>query len=622
MCGINGFVIKQKKSKNPVEMLHSMNERIFHQGPDSEGIFVEKVGASVVGMGMRRLAIIDLSSGSQPMFTDDKSMSIVYNGEIYNFRDIRNELERHHHLRFSTQSDCEVVLKGYSVWGEKILSKLNGMFAFSIYDDHKKEIFIARDRLGEKPLYYTFEEDAFVWASELKSIVALEPKKREISQEALNIYFSLSYIPAPYTIYKDVKKLSAGHYMRVNVETLHSSIVRYWDINSVNSNKTYAQAKQELRELLFNVIEKRMMSDVPFGIFLSGGVDSSIIAAIAAKVSEQAVKTFSVGYKNKRYDESERARIVAKHINSEHHEYILDYDEMLADVDRIILNYDEPYADSSCIPTYFISKQASEKVKMVLSGDGGDEVFGGYNKYLSIRYRKIFNRYIPVFIRKWLTSEFFSKQFLSKGDTRSFSAKLKKLMTAVDSDVINSHLNIISLGFNKTELSQLLNEQALLSNELLLDSIDKNILSKLTDELKLIRYLDKEISLEGDMLVKPDRACMLASIECRSPLLDSRLMEFSYTIPDEYLLQKSNKKRILKDTFAELLPKDFFNAPKSGFEMPIGEWFRTSLKTDLQETLSVKNIERCNFLNVKYIIQLINDHITGKSDHATKLWVL
>jgi asparagine synthase (glutamine-hydrolysing) len=459
----------------------------------------------------------------------------------------------------------------------------------------------------------------------LKSITALRPKKREISREALNIYFSLSYIPAPYTIYKDVKKLPAGHYMRINAETLHSNIVRYWDISvstTAHPVKTYTQAKQELRELLFDAVEKRMISDVPFGTFLSGGVDSGIVSAIAAKVSKLPVNTFSVGYKNKRYDESERARIVAKHIHSVHHEYILDYEEVLGHVDRIILNYDEPYADSSCIPTWFISKQASEKIKMVLSGDGGDEVFGGYNKYLSIRYRKMFNAYIPVFVRKWLTSESFSKQFLSKGDTRSFSAKLRKLLTAVDADTINSHLNIISLGFTKSELSQLLSEQPLSSNELLLDDIDKTVLSKLTDDLKLVRYLDKEISLEGDMLVKTDRACMLASIECRSPLLDYRLMEFSYTIPDEYLLQKSNKKRILKDTFADLLPEDFFNAPKSGFEIPIGEWFRTSLRANLQETLSVQNLHKHNLFNTDFVQKLITEHLSGKADYATKLWGL
>jgi len=624
MYGINGFVIKRDKSKNPVEMLHTMNERIFHRGADSEGTFTKELESSIVGMGMRRLTIIDLSSASQIIFNDDKSKVIVYNGEIYNSRDIRKELEQQHHLCFSTQSDGEVLLKGYSVWGEKILSKLNGVFILSIYDDNKKEIFIARDRLGEKPLYYTFEDDAFVWASELKSISTLLPKKGEISQEALNIYFSLSYIPAPYTIYKDVKKLSAGHYMRVNVETLHSSIVRYWDIpvgTNPNPIKTYAQAKQKLRELLFDAIEKRI-TDVPFGTFLSGGVDSGIVSAIAAKISGQSIKTFSVGFKNKRYDESERAMIVAKHINSEHHEFILDYDEILGDVDSIILNYDEPYADASCIPTYFISKQASEKVKMVLSGDGGDEVFGGYNKYLFIRYRKMFNRYLPAFVRKLLISEFFSQQFLGKGDTRSFSAKFKKLLTSIDSDVINSHLNIISLGFKNRELSQLLSKQPLSSNELLLDNIDMNVLSKLTDDLKLVRYLDKETSLEGDMLVKTDRACILASLICRSPLLDYRLMEFSYTIPDEYLLYKSNKKRILKDTFADLLPDNYFNAPKLGFEIPVGEWFRTSLKTDLYETLSAKNMECCNFLNVQYIGQLVDEHITGKFDHATKLWIV
>ena len=340
ICNINGFVKKRESGQISVEMLYAVNEQ-------------------------------DL----QPIFTDDKSMSIVYNGKIYNSHEIKKQLEQQHHVRFSTQSDAEVVLKGYGVWGEKILSKLNGMFAFSIYDENKKELFIARDRLGEKSLYYTFEDDSFVWGSELKNITAIRPGKREISREALNIYLSLSYIPAPYTIYEEIKKLPAGHYMRINVETLHSSITRYWDISvSKNPNpaKTYSQAKEELRGLLFDAIEKRMTTDVSFGTFLSGGVDSSIVSAIATKISGQPIKTFSAGFKNKRYDESERARIVAKHINSEHHEYLLDYDEILGDVDRVILNYDEPYADASSIPTWFISKRASEKIEIALSGDGGD----------------------------------------------------------------------------------------------------------------------------------------------------------------------------------------------------------------------------------------------------------
>jgi len=548
---------------------------------------------------------------------------VVFNGKIYNFQEIKKELEKEHQIQFSSQSDTEILFKSYQVWGEKILTKFDGTFALSIYDDTKNELFIARDRLGEKAVYYSFDENAFAWGSKLKTITELLPKKREISREALNIYLSLSYIPAPYTIYKEVKKLPAGHFMRVNVETLQSNIIRYWDVpvNTI-SGKTYAQAKQELREQLFNSVEKRMTADAPFGAFLSGGVDSSIISAIAAKISKQSIKTFSVGYENKRYDESERARMVANHIGSEHHEYTLKSDEVLNDIDRVILNYDEPYADASAIPTYFISKKASEKVRMVLSGDGGDEVFGGYNKYLSIRYRKMFNRYFPGFIRNWLISESFSKQFLGKGDTRSFSAKLKKMLKAVDPDVVNSHLNIISLGFNRTELSQLLNEPPLPTNELLLKNIDKNKLSQLTDELKLVRYLDKEVSLEGDMLVKIDRTCSLASVDCRAPLLDYRLMEFSYILPDEYLLQKTNKKRILKDTFADLLPKDFFNAPKLGFEMPIGEWFRTGLRSKLQETLSVQNLNEHNLFNVAFVQQMIADHLDGKADYTSKLWVL
>jgi asparagine synthase (glutamine-hydrolysing) len=602
-----------------------MNGRIYHRGPDDGGIFIKENGSSVIGMGMRRLSIIDVSGGAQPMLTEDKSLAIVFNGEIFNFHEIKRLLEQEHGVNFSTQSDTEVILRGYSVWGTGILPKLNGMFAFAIYDEKKKEIFIARDRLGEKPLYYSFDESSFFWASELKSIAAACPEKKQIAEQALSVYFSLSYIPAPYTIYKNVFKLQAGHYMCVNVETLSSSTVRYWDVpaaGNVQPVKSYHQAKHEIRELLFDATERRMIADVPLGTFLSGGVDSSIVSAIMSKISNQPIKTFSIGYANKRYDESERARIVARHIGSEHHEFVLDYDEIMGDIDRIVLNYDEPYADASCIPTYFVSKCASSEVTVALTGDGGDEVFGGYNKYLSIRYRQLFNRCLPALARRWVTSEAFRKKFLDKGDTRSFSAKLRKLLLAVNANPVEAHLNIISLGFSQNELDRLLTIAISSPHGLLLGSIDQDKLVSLPEGLKMARYLDKEISLEGDMLVKVDRASMLCSLECRSPYLDHRLMEYSYSIPDEYLLRKSNKKRILKDAFADMLPKNFFNAPKSGFEIPIGTWFRSSLKSDLCKTLSTDNLNRHGYLNVGMVQKLVEAHISGSADYAVKLWVI
>jgi len=386
MYEINGFVIKNSNHPQMQQAMHTMN---------------------------------DIRGEIPPMFTDDKSMSIVFNGKIFNFREIRKRLEQEYHVKFTTQLDTEVVLKGYIVLGEKILSLLNGMFAFSIYDEKKNELFIARDRLGEKPLYYSLDNNTFTWASELKSMITLQPEKKIISREALNIYFSLSYIPAPYTIYQNIRKLQAGHFIRLNVASFAMSLTRYWDIPTIKESPviSYEQAKQQLRELLFDATEKRMVSDAPVGTFLSGGVDSSIVSAIMSQLSNQPVKTFSIGYTNKRYDESERAKIVAKHIGSEHHEFILNYDDILGDIDKIILNYNEPYADPSCLPTYFVSKCASSEIKVALTGDGGDEVFGGYNKYLAIRYRQLFNRYLPKFARQWVTSESFRNRFLGKGDT-------------------------------------------------------------------------------------------------------------------------------------------------------------------------------------------------------------
>jgi asparagine synthase (glutamine-hydrolysing) len=624
MCGINGFITQRKDDFDAREMLNKMNDKIVHRGPDDKGVFVKETATSVIAMGMRRLSIIDIDGGAQPMFSEDRTVAIVFNGEIYNFHEIRKRLETQCAVQFATQSDTEVVLKSYLVWGENCLSQLNGMFSFSIYDERKNELFIARDRFGEKPLYYSCDRDTFVWASELKSLVELQPEKKIISREALNIYFSLTYIPAPYTIYHNVWKLKAGHYIRYNIATKSCSTTCYWDISTdkEKTTDTYSQSKYKLRQLLFDATEKRMISDVPIGSFLSGGVDSSIVSAIMAQLSSRPIQTFSIGYENKRYDESSRARAVAKHIGSEHHEFILRYDDLFDDLENVILNYDEPFADASCLPTYFVSKCAASHIKVALTGDGGDEVFGGYNKYLAIRYRKLLNRYTPMFFRQWILSESFCKQFLVKGDTRSLAAKMRKFLLAVDANPVQAHLNIISLGFTPQEKELLLRATPLCTNNLLLANIHTQALEFFSDELKLVRYLDKEISLEGDMLAKVDRASMFCSLECRTPYLDHRLMDFSYTLPDEYLLQGSNKKRILKDAFADLLPHNFFNAPKLGFEIPVGEWLRTVLRTDVCETLSAKNILTTGYLNVSYIQQLITEHLSRKQDHASKLWVV
>jgi len=617
MCGINGLIYKA-----PVEDIHSkinsMNNMIIHRGPDDNGIYTID---DQIAMGMRRLSIIDLENGKQPIFNDDKTLVIVFNGEIYNFLELRKKLENIG-IQFNTHSDTEVILKLYETYGIESFVMLNGMFAFSIHDKVRNEIIIVRDRFGEKPIYYTVNRDRFIYASELKSIVNAAPEVKTISDTSLYLYFTLTYIPAPHTIYKDVFKLEAGNYLIVNTQSLKIEKKSYWDINLQEQEKIedYTLAKKELRSLLFDSVEKRMIADVPLGVFLSGGVDSTIIAAVMSKVSGKRINTFSIGYTNKRYDESPRAAIVANHINSHHHEYILDYKEILADIDNIILNYDEPFADSSCLPTYYVSKQTAKHVKVALTGDGGDEVFGGYNKYQLHIQGKIYEDFVPSKIHEKVVKPFFNKGFGKSADSKSFFSKAKKMVNALGSDVLSNHLNVISLGFQKEELSRLFNNKALVDN-LNLETIFP-FESLGSSRLKFARYIDKNTSLEGDMLVKVDRASMLCSLECRAPFLDHRLMELSYKIPDNYLIKGRNKKRILKETFEDLLPANFHNAPKSGFEIPIAYWFRNELKDDLLKVLSADNLEKHQLFDIDYIKSLLVQHTQNIADHSVKLWAL
>ena len=613
MCGVNGILTLIPSPGIPAEICW-MNKQIIHRGPDDEGY---ELYEDRLAMGMRRLSIIDLDHGHQPIFNNIRDISIVFNGEIYNFQELRTQLELKGHT-FNTSSDTEVVLRMYETWGTEMLSMLNGMFAFSIHDARKGELFIARDRFGEKPLYYHYDDNRFIWASELKSIVAVHPELKKICPESLSLYLALTYIPAPYTIYKDVYKLEPGHYLRINTSDLTIKNDSYWatDIEPADQLTDYSAAKKELRTLLFDSVEKRMIADVPLGVFLSGGVDSSIVAAVMSAVSGKKINTFSVGFENKRYDESQRAELAASHFGSIHYTAILNYADILDELDRIVLNYDEPYADSSSLPTWFVSKHAAKHVKVALTGDGGDEVFGGYNKYLLHTYGKMYQELAPVFLQKALGKVVRSPLWKSS-DTRSLSSKLKKMIEATGNDTATNHLNVVSLGFKPHEL------ELLLKNPLKAD-LSRYIPehSANTDSLKLARDIDFNLSLEGDLLVKVDRASMLCSLECRAPFLDHRLAEFTNRVADQFLIKGSNKKRILKDTFEDLLPAGFFNSPKSGFEVPVSHWFRNELRTDLLEIVSEENCSRHGLFNYPYIASLLKQHMEGNMDHSYKLWSL
>lgn len=620
MCGINGIIFSDTNC-NIEKKINEMNDAIIHRGPDEEGIYIYQ---DRLAMGMRRLSIIDLSTGNQPVYNEDRSLVIVFNGEIYNFLLLKEELKAKGVI-FRTNSDTEVLLKMYETYGVEAFKRLNGMFAFSIHDVKLNKLLIVRDRFGEKPLYYYKNDEYIYWASELKSIKIVAPNiKNAISQKALSLYFALSYIPAPYSIYKDVYKLRAGHYLSIDTNNCCMSEHIYWDISKPNVFiNNYEDATQKLKELLFESIEKRMIADVPIGVFLSGGVDSTIIAAIMAKLSpNKKIKTFSIGFDYGVYDETPKARHAAEYIGSEHYEFRLSGEAVLKQIDNVVLNFDEPFADSSSLPTYFVSQETSKHVKVALTGDGGDEVFGGYNKYLLSSYGATYSKFIPDSFNTNVIKPLAQKYFSKAKNTKSKGYKLNRFIQATGKDWVKRHLDIMSLSFKDNEKTALLinGEYPSLESILYCDIMSAKEFSG--DILKAVRYLDKNISLEGDMLVKVDRTSMLNSIECRAPYLDHRLMEFSYSIPDKFLINGQNKKRILKDTFANMLPKGFFSFSKSGFEMPIGDWFRAELKQDLLTTLTENNLDKHGLFNKKLIQELINQHLYQGVDHSRKIWTL
>jgi len=610
MCGINGYI--SYNTQDLSDTLKSMNKKIIHRGPDEDGFYFDKTDTCNIGMAMRRLSIIDLTLGSQPIISNN--IVIVFNGEIYNYLKIKEE-----HLKneiFETKSDTEVVLKLYEKYGTNSFKLLDGMYAFSIYDKTLEKLFIARDFFGEKPLYYSTSNNSLIWGSELKSITPQLNKSLEIDQKALELYFSLTYIPAPYTIFKNIHKLEANHFIEYDIK---SKVLFTKKINtSSEKNKKFQgdfnTAKVETRRLIEKSVLSRTVSDVPIGTFLSGGVDSSIVSFCLAKNTSKKIDTFSIGFEKKSFDESSKARTVAKLVASNHHEFIINQNKLSESIDEILLNFDEPFADSSALPSYLVAKMTSNHVKVALTGDGGDEVFGGYNKYAINRINNQYTKYIHPSLHQLI--KYVSKQLLKvKTDHRGFKFKVKKVLDSIDYQN-EYYYNIISLGFKKNEIDLLLKKPISNIFEYYKNELNLNKANSLYD----LRQIDKSISLEGDMLTKVDRTSMLTSIECRAPFLNKELWDFTNSLPDSFLIHKKSKKHILKEAFKNEFPKGFLNISKQGFGVPVGDWLRDNLKMELLGYLNKDFIIKQNLFNYDYINPLVNNHLTGKEDNTFKIW--
>ena len=612
MCGIAGFT-SFKHSPGNEQTLKEMGNAIAHRGPDSNGEYID----DLVGLCHRRLSIIDLSSsGKQPMFSNDNRYVIVFNGEIYNFQELREDLQSEG-VTFNTKTDTEVILALYQREGTKLLSKINGMFAFALWDTQDKTLFIARDRIGKKPLYYYNDDNHFVFGSEIKALLKSPVVKKEIRTDAIYDFFTYQYIPDPKTIFQNMFKLEPGHFLFIDKDGIKKQ--QYWDISF---SKISSKSELELTNELFNKIEacvhRRMISDVPLGAFLSGGIDSSGVVGMMANKDSKPVTTCSIGFDSKQFDEVEYAKIVADKFKTDHHEFTVS-NNVESSLEHIASFFDEPFADPSLVPTFFVSELARQKVTVALAGDGGDEVFAGYEKYAVDHMENRLRENFPSSVRRHIFPA------LSK-----LCSKINIPLFRRAGNLLNSLSHDPAYGF-------------FISNSFFDDNLWKSVINSKTKQalgnyhpsqitiqhyenadtevhLSKIMYADMKTYLPGDILVKVDRMSMANSLEVRAPLLDFEMIEFASQIPASLKFRNGEKKYILKECFKRILPDDILYRKKMGFSVPLANWLRNEIKILAEKRLFGAKTGLPNYFNMDEIRTIWNKHQAEKNDYSTQLW--
>ena len=619
MCGICGFVNEDARPAS-VEIVKKMCDTMIHRGPDEEGHWLKRN----IALGMRRLKIIDLVTGSQPVFNEDRSIVAVFNGEIYNFLELRDELEKAGHS-FYTHTDTEIIVHAYEQWGRDCFQHLNGMFSIAVWDDTQQQLILARDRLGKKPLYYHhMPGKSFAFGSEIKPIIAggfvsrLQP-----DHVAIHHYLTLQYVPDPWSAFVGIKKLPPAHYLVWKNGAVQ--LFKYWNLCYIPKNtKSEEELSRELERRLERAVRLRLISDVPLGSFLSGGIDSSIITAMMARLSDKPVKTFSIGFKEETFSELPYARMVATLYNTEHHEFIVSYDQAEV-MSNLIEYFDEPFADSSALPMYYLSKMTRQYVTVALCGDGGDEIYAGYQRY---RLDKLIRYYtmIPRFLRRAILENIVKiiPEPTHVPIEKNWVAGLKRLRQVTG---ISEKASLIRWGSYFTEemkhniytadFAGSLKEHQ--TDDILIDSFNHACAESFMDKTLCV---DVTNYLPGDLLVKADRMTMANSLECRSPFLDHEMVEFAAHLPDALRLRSSTHKYLLKKTFGNLMPPEVRNRGKIGFGIPIGEWFRTSLHDKAYDILlSTRSINRGIFKK-DAIENILDEHSRQKVDHGKRIWTL
>ena len=619
MCGITGWANLDSHTPPPEgakQLLHSMCERMVHRGPDSEGLFV----STGVALGMRRLAIIDLVTGEQPVFNEDKSITVILNGEIYNYRELRADLETRGHA-FRSASDTEVLPHLYEEYGDGMIEKLNGMFAFALWDSRTHRLLVARDRFGEKPLYWGVFDNTLLFASEPKVLLAHPSVKPALNLQALRHYLSFDYVPAPLSIYEGINKLPAAHKLtlaggRVEVE-------RYWRLSykTVEPVPSEDDAAHHLRELMADAVRMRLVSDVPLGVLLSGGVDSSTVAALAVAASREAVKTFSISFAEASFDESAYARSVAKFLGTDHHEERLSANLAANLVSEIGAWMDEPFSDPSLVPTYLLSRFTRKHVTVALGGDGGDELFAGYPMYVGLRWAEIYKRVPPALRAAFV--EPLVRLLPVKTKNLSFDYKALRFVNSAKYDAVTRH-HVWFGSFTPEEQLQVLTEDALASTDGEIYAHAREIADECDSEdlVTQMQSIDTRLYLAEDILTKVDRASMAVSLEVRAPFLDPRVAEFAASLPCNYRLRGHKTKYILKKAVKGMLPPFVTRRGKKGFGVPVAEWLKEKLRPLARDLLSPERVRRAGVFNADYVERLQDEHERGVANHRKLLWTL
>ncbi|HKE59599.1 MAG TPA: asparagine synthase (glutamine-hydrolyzing) [Pyrinomonadaceae bacterium] len=619
MCGITGWANLDARTPPPEgaqELLHAMCERMVHRGPDSEGLFV----ASGAALGMRRLAIIDLVTGEQPVFNEDRSVAVVLNGELYNYRELRAELEKRGHS-FRSASDTEVLPHLYEEYGDRLVEKLNGMFAFALWDTKKRRLLIARDRFGEKPLYWGVFQNTLLFASEPKVLLAHPAVKTSLNLQALRQYLSFDYVPAPLSIYAGINKLPAAH--KLTLENAQVKVEPYWCLSykTVEPVPDQREAADHLRDLLADAVRMRLVADVPLGVLLSGGVDSSTIAALAVKASSEPVKTFSISFAEASFDESAYARGVAKFLGTDHHEERLSANLAANLVSEIGAWMDEPFSDPSLVPTYLLSRFTRKHVTVALGGDGGDELFAGYPMYSGHGWAEIYKR-VPAALRNGII-EPLVRRLPVKTKNLSLDYKALRFVTGAKFDEVTRH-HVWFGSFTPDEQEQLLTGAALSETDGDIYREARRMAAECdsADIIARMQSLDTRLYLAEDILTKVDRASMAVSLEVRAPFLDPRVAEFAASLPSNYKLRGHKSKYILKKAVAGMLPGFVTRRGKKGFGVPVAEWLKFKLKPLARDLLSPERVRRAGVFNPEYVSRLQDEHERGIANHRKLLWTL